>query len=84
MLTGQGQKVGKLDSLPISSSCFSNLVDGMWSEWSEFGECPVTCGGSTQERTRTCTEPAPANGGADCVGDATESQECGTDPCPGK
>lgn len=54
----------------------------MWSEWSEFGECPVTCGGGTQDRTRECSNPEPANGGADCVGDAVESQECGTDPCP--
>lgn len=59
-------------------------VDGMWSAWSEFGACPVTCGGGTQERTRECTNPAPEFGGADCAGDAVEGQDCGTDPCPGK
>ena len=59
-------------------------VDGMWTEWSEFGACSVTCDGGTQERTRECTNPAPENGGLDCEGASTESQDCGTDPCPGK
>ena len=56
----------------------------MWTEWSEFGACSVTCNGGTQERTRECTNPAPEFGGADCIGDAMESQVCGTDPCPGE
>ena len=63
------------------SSCIL-IVDGMWSEWSEFGDCSVTCGGGTQERTRTCTNPAPEFGGDDCVGDSLETQDCGTNPCP--
>lgn len=49
-------------------------VDGGWSEWSE---CSATCGGGTQ--TRTCTNPAPANGGASCEG--SSSQECNTQSC---
>lgn len=56
----------------------------MWGEWSPFGDCPVTCGGGTQERTRVCDSPAPEFGGADCVGDSMETQECGNDPCPSK
>jgi len=36
------------------------------------------CGGGTQ--TRTCTNPTPAYGGAECTEKLT--QECGTDYCP--
>ena len=35
-------------------------------------------------RSRSCNNPAPAFGGADCVGSAQESQVCNTQSCPGK
>ena len=62
-------------------------VDGVWSNWSGWGSCSATCGGGTQTQTRTCTNPAPANGGADCSGDngsgtQTQSQNCNTQGCP--
>ncbi|KAL9968789.1 hypothetical protein ACROYT_G020914 [Oculina patagonica] len=57
-------------------------VDGDWSDWSEWGACSVTCGGGTQQRSRTCTNPPPSNGGAQCSGDSTESQECNDNSCP--
>lgn len=60
-------------------SCLSDIttapINGGWSDWSP--PCPP-CGGGTQ--TRTCTNPPPANFGADCVG--LTSQPCNTDPCP--
>ncbi|XP_078352100.1 thrombospondin-2-like [Oculina patagonica] len=59
-------------------------VDGGWSDFGEWGECSVTCGGGIKERTRTCTNPPPAHGGKDCVGNNKEEQECNTDPCPVK
>ena len=39
-----------------------------------------------QQRTRTCANPTPANGGKDCsqLGATYESQECGTKQCPSK
>ena len=49
-------------------------VNGGWSDWSA---CSVSCGGGTQ--TRTCTNPAPSGGGADCVG--ASSQSCNTQAC---
>ena len=62
----------------------NDSVDGGWSDYGDWTECSTKCGGGTQTRTRTCTNPAPANGGADCVGEATESQNCNTQLCPGK
>ena len=59
-------------------------VDGGFSEWSKYSKCPVTCGGGEQERTRSCTNPAPAHGGKECVGPKKEVKKCGQDPCPGE
>ena len=49
-------------------------ADGGWSAWSA---CSVPCGGGT--RTRTCTNPIPSCGGANCVGVGVES--CNTQTC---
>lgn len=49
-------------------------INGGWSAWSA---CSSSCGGGTQ--SRTCTDPAPANGGAACVGES--SQVCNTQAC---
>jgi hypothetical protein len=53
-----------------------NQVNGGWSEWTT---CSATCGGGTQ--TRTCTNPAPANGGAACSDATVTQQTCNTQSC---
>jgi len=58
------------------------VVDGGWTEWSDFDECSKTCGGGENKRVRSCTNPEPANGGKDCEGEAVEQGECSTNPCP--
>ena len=63
-------------------SCNIILVDGTWSDWSEWGDCSSECTGGTQERTRTCE--GQEGGGADCVGETSETQACNEDisnPC---
>ena len=45
--------------------------------------CSAQCGGGRQTRRRSCSNPAPTFGGADCVGKAEESQKCNTKQCPG-
>ncbi|CAH1778238.1 unnamed protein product [Owenia fusiformis] len=55
-------------------------VDGMFSDWSDYTICTVSCGGGTQTRSRDCI--APQHGGKPCNGPTTESQVCGVDPCP--
>ncbi|XP_061184989.1 SCO-spondin-like [Saccostrea echinata] len=57
-------------------------IDGGFSDWSAWDTCSVTCGGGSQGRTRTCTNPAPQYGGADCTGDLTDTQDCNTQNCP--
>ena len=56
-------------------------VHGNWTEWGSWSVCPQ-CGGGTQSRSRSCTNPAPDHGGNSCEGNATESRPCGTPPCP--
>ena len=61
-----------------------SIVDCTWDTWSAWGSCDVTCGGGTQERTRVQDSPAE-NGGAACEAvDATDTQNCSTNGCPGK
>ena len=58
------------------------IVDGGWSSWSAWGTCSKSCGGGTQTRTRTCTNPAPYCGGLSCSGASSEDQSCNTQICP--
>ncbi|XP_035660158.1 coadhesin-like [Branchiostoma floridae] len=63
-------------------------IDGGWSEWVD-GDCSVTCGVGEQTQSRTCNNPEPANGGAECVledGTTGRTEErtvpCDQGPCP--
>ena len=58
-------------------------MDGNWTEWRAWGPCSLTCGGGSQDRTRSCTNPPPAFGGANCVGKRKEFRVCNNIPCPG-
>lgn len=57
-------------------------VNGQYTNWSQWGACSAKCGGGTQERSRTCTNPPPSSGGAPCQGDAMERQPCNIQKCP--
>jgi len=67
------------------SSCAvtAPVVDGGWSAWSAWSACSVTACGSTgtQTRTRTCTNPPPSGGGANCAGSPVDGQPCSTPAC---
>ena len=58
-------------------------VNGGVGEWSGWSSCSKECGTGTKTTTRSCDNPAPANGGSDCTESLSESQDCNTHPCPG-
>lgn len=60
------------------------LVHGSWSSWSGWTSCSHVCGTGSQERSRSCSRPAPSNGGRYCQGSAREKQLCNKQLCPSK
>jgi len=59
-----------------------SAVHGMWSDYGDWGACSADCGGGTQTRSRTCTNPAPDHGGNECEGEADDTQACNEESCP--
>ncbi|XP_053398910.1 SCO-spondin-like isoform X2 [Mercenaria mercenaria] len=58
-------------------------INGAWTQWSQFRPCNVDCGIGVQNRTRSCTNPAPKFGGLDCEGPALDVLHCDTGKyCP--
>ncbi|KAH3695187.1 hypothetical protein DPMN_082643 [Dreissena polymorpha] len=58
------------------------LVDGNWATWGDWSPCSVTCDNGTMSRTRTCTNPAPSNGGLNCSGQDVDRKVCTKQLCP--
>jgi len=59
-------------------------VNGGWGRWGSYGRCSKSCGYGTRTRSRSCNNPAPANGGSSCSGSSTESQRCRDRECQGR
>ncbi|CEF70374.1 Stall [Strongyloides ratti] len=72
--TGVQRQVGALTTpYPIKTTKPFNTVDGDWSSWSTAKCSPCTCPNiigsiGIVKATRTCTNPAPQNGGEECNG----------------
>ncbi|KAL5267997.1 hypothetical protein ACHWQZ_G004894 [Mnemiopsis leidyi] len=64
-------------------TCPLPQVDGGWSAFGAWSPCSKSCGDGDQTRSRSCNNPAPANGGAQCEGDDTESRSCNQGQCTG-
>ncbi|KAK9305448.1 hypothetical protein QLX08_003567 [Tetragonisca angustula] len=65
-------------SEPVSLTVY---VKGGWSAWSAWSECHSRCAKGGQKRTRTCTNPAPMNGGQPCMGPSQQKMDCNI-ACP--
>merc|ERR1719265_1232740 len=79
----QAKKCAKVEkSLKKCDYVCNDPVDGGWSDFGEWSECSKSCGGGTQSRSKSCTNPAPANGGKDCEGEAIENRACNAQECP--
>lgn len=63
--------------------CLWSSVDGGWTPWSVWSDCPVTCGKGKQIRTRACINPPPRNNGTYCTGPERDTQNCHAGPCLG-
>jgi len=61
-------------------------VNGEYTAWSEWESCSKSCGEGEQKRSRSCTNPRPANGGSDCsrLGKAVETKKCNLKNCASK
>ena len=60
--------------------------NGTWGDWHDWEDCPVSCGGANQKRTRLCDSPAPEFGG-NCTNDGSsgsQTRRCNRNPCPSK
>jgi len=62
-------------------------IDGAWANWNQWSNCDLTCDNGTtlcSKRSRSCTNPAPAQGGDVCQGPSQETIRCLVAPCVGK
>lgn len=57
-------------------TCDHNPINGHWSSWGRWNTCSNTCGTGTQTRQRSCNNPRPNYGGANCAGSRSDTQAC--------
>ena len=74
----------KIGCLPFNKSISGYIVDGEWSNWSDYGDCSVTCGNGSRTRSRECNSPEPSGGGSPCAGESQQTNECKEIACPGR
>ncbi|KAJ7354891.1 hypothetical protein OS493_029450, partial [Desmophyllum pertusum] len=58
------------------------IVDGGYTPWSDWTTCSNSCGNGTSFRYRSCSNPAPLNGGENCTGESINMKECVGTSCP--
>ena len=75
-----------------TKNCPATALCGEDGGWGELSACSATACGTTGTKTRTCNNPAPSNGGAECTRDdgtlttpsaRTETSACSAAACAG-
>ncbi|CAH1787892.1 unnamed protein product, partial [Owenia fusiformis] len=56
------------------------VVYGLWSSWSAWVQCSVTCGDGIQKRSRVCQKSSPTD--VDCDGSEEVTRACNNGRCP--
>ncbi|XP_004594559.2 SCO-spondin [Ochotona princeps] len=82
-LHGECQKCSCTPEGIICQDTEECAVSGAWTPWTPWSNCPVSCGGADQVRSRSCTAPTPGPHGTPCSGPSTQTQRCGQQPCQG-
>ena len=59
------------------------IANGRWSEWGAWSTCSTTCGNGKWTRSRSCDNPAPANGRLHCPENKYDTAQCVKTTCPG-
>lgn len=68
--------------MDMTDLMFMFTVDGIFTGWADWTDCPVTCGGSDRYRDRECI--GPFYGGLPCNDSLFQTKECNPHPCPSK
>ncbi len=63
---------------------FLAIRHGNWSDWGSWSDCSVSCGEGVKTRWRSCNNPAPLNGGKQCIGDRVQHIPCRLPSCTGE
>ena len=61
------------------SPCNTTPCPGVWGEWTQLGNCSVTCGDGIQNERRECI--GGSSGGPGCEGPAMRQINCTRPPC---
>jgi hypothetical protein len=90
-LKGDDVSIGSQVDIDVKTPSFQSVahptesavpVDCLWSEYTDWSLCSVSCGDGTRQRKRHIATPAKG-GGNPCVGEKVETESCNTGPCTG-
>ncbi|XP_046600130.1 semaphorin-5B isoform X1 [Neodiprion lecontei] len=71
----------ELPPCPTPAKAAPPPKNGQWSQWSPWDKCSRPCGGGIRTRRRTCDNPLPSDGGAECPGCGFQIEDCNTHQC---
>merc|ERR1739844_8739 len=72
--TGECEKNPDYMLVNCRKSCKVCTVDGNWNFWGSWSSCDALSG--KRRRTRHCNDPAPKNGGSQCLGSSRLEEDC--------